>query len=90
MKIIWEDNDIKTGMYVCKNGTVSDFAWHATWTFQIGYYGGRGKSCVICLSDGSVILRDSSIEKITEWLNENEMIPCPTEKMISVIDHFRN
>ena len=91
MKYIWTEEDIICGRFVCKpikDGKVE--GWQAKWTHKIGYYGGGNKSCLIAMTDGSVSLRDESPANIADFLNENQMIPMPHNRLIETMEYLRD
>ena len=74
----WTEDDVKAGMYICKPPAIST-GWRVKHTYQVGFFVGRNRSCLIAISDGMVSLRDESRKTIAEWLTKNGMILADSE-----------
>ncbi len=90
MKYIWQEKDIKCGIYVCRNLGKFDPDACSTRMYKIGFVGKRSKGTVlIAMSDGMVGNKKTPNE-MAAHLTRNDMIPMPHKWLIKTLDYMRD
>ena len=94
MKYIWEEDDIKCGIYVCKpnqgDGTWIPTGWTAKWTEKIGFVGGRSNGVALVAMTDGMIGPKKTPQEMADQLNKDEMIPMPYRWLIATIEYLRD
>jgi hypothetical protein len=97
MKYTWEEQDLKCGMYICKDEEKSlsnNVGWFAKWTHKIGFHHFQDDTystnlCIVAMTDGMVSTFKSN-EDLVAYLNKQEMIPMPHKWLITLQKEMRN
>lgn len=90
-KCIWEESDIKCGMYViCETSPEhsGDIAFMSSVSFKVGYQGSGSRPCLIAMTDGLVSSECESKDAMVQLLNRgNGYRPMTHYEMTMLIKH---
>jgi len=95
MQYLWEEEDVKCGMFVYlpprnNKGKKFDPEHCSTRLYKIGFVGGRSKGTVlISMSDG-MVGRVHTPNEMAHALTSSEMTPMPHKWLIKALDYMRD
>ena len=89
MKYIWEEQDIKPGMWVQKPVEFSgkdNYGSQAKWTYMVSWKCGMEENeySITAFSDGMICDKKTTMG-IVNWLNEEEMMPASPEHIYKLL-----
>lgn len=97
MKFIFEEKDVVPGRFVAYRQSKKTDSEHSKMNgIKMISYGqnkpGAKQShySMTCLIDGNTYLLHSTKQEIVEYLNSNNMIPCPHWQLIDAINVWRD